>query len=380
MDEREPPQPEPDPIDPPGEPPGPPPPRRLTRSRDDRVLGGVAGGLGRYFSIDPIIFRIGFVVLSFVGGTGLLAYLAALLFVPDEGDTAPLAARRKIVAVAGVVVLAIAALSFLGSFSSGWWFWGPGPGVFFVAIVAMGGVLLWRAAQGEGPAAATALARGGLAIAIAFGALFAAAAVALAAAAGGGIAIAAIVIVLGLALIGAAFAGGARWLIAPALVLAIPLGLVVSANADVGGGIGDRHHRPGSMAELDRSYDLGVGELRVDLRDLTLPAGDTDLDFDVGVGHVIVLVPEDACVTSDVEVGMGYAEVLDRNEGGVDIDLDHDATAAPEVSRVRIKAEIGVGALEVERRPEDLETGDRRFRGEDDDPVDANPSVCRGVA
>ena len=59
-------------------------PRRLTRSSSDRVLGGVAGGLGRYFDIDPIIFRIGFVVLTLAGGAGVLAYLAAWLLVPAD--------------------------------------------------------------------------------------------------------------------------------------------------------------------------------------------------------------------------------------------------------------------------------------------------------
>ena len=42
--------------------------RRLTRSRTDRVIGGVAGGMGRYFNVDPIFFRIGAVALAFVGG------------------------------------------------------------------------------------------------------------------------------------------------------------------------------------------------------------------------------------------------------------------------------------------------------------------------
>ena len=65
-------------------PPRPRAPRRLTRSSSDRVLGGVAGGLGRYFDIDPIIFRIGFVVLTIAGGAGLLAYVAAWLFVPAD--------------------------------------------------------------------------------------------------------------------------------------------------------------------------------------------------------------------------------------------------------------------------------------------------------
>ena len=61
-----------------------PPPRRLTRSSSDRVIGGVAGGLGRYFDIDPIIFRIGFVILALAGGAGVLGYIAAWVLVPAD--------------------------------------------------------------------------------------------------------------------------------------------------------------------------------------------------------------------------------------------------------------------------------------------------------
>ena len=76
-------------------PPESPPPRRLLRSRSDRVIGGVCAGLGRYFNVDPIIFRIGAVVLAFVGGAGLLAYLAALLLIPSEDSPAAAAGTRR---------------------------------------------------------------------------------------------------------------------------------------------------------------------------------------------------------------------------------------------------------------------------------------------
>jgi phage shock protein C len=75
-------------------PPPPPPPsgqqqpvtekRVLRRSRDDRVIGGVAGGLGRYFGIDPILLRIVFVVLVFAGGSGILLYLIGWIVIPQE--------------------------------------------------------------------------------------------------------------------------------------------------------------------------------------------------------------------------------------------------------------------------------------------------------
>ena len=61
--------------------------RRLTRSSSDKLIGGVAGGLGRYFGVDPILFRIAFVVLTFAGGVGVLAYIGLLAFVPADDDS-----------------------------------------------------------------------------------------------------------------------------------------------------------------------------------------------------------------------------------------------------------------------------------------------------
>lgn len=57
---------------------------RLTRSTDDKVLGGLAGGLGRYFGIDPVVFRIAFVVLTLAGGSGILLYLVGWVMIPDD--------------------------------------------------------------------------------------------------------------------------------------------------------------------------------------------------------------------------------------------------------------------------------------------------------
>ena len=61
-------------------------PRRLVRSTSDRVIAGVCGGLGDYFGVDPVVFRIGFVVSIFFGGLGALAYLLLAVFVPTDGD------------------------------------------------------------------------------------------------------------------------------------------------------------------------------------------------------------------------------------------------------------------------------------------------------
>jgi phage shock protein C len=60
--------------------------KRITRSRSDRMVAGVAGGLAAYFGVDPLFIRIAFVVLALINGVGALLYLALWLIVPNEGS------------------------------------------------------------------------------------------------------------------------------------------------------------------------------------------------------------------------------------------------------------------------------------------------------
>lgn len=59
--------------------------KRLYRSRTDRVVAGVCGGLGTYLGVDPVLLRIGFAVLAFMSfGTMVLLYLVMALIIPLE--------------------------------------------------------------------------------------------------------------------------------------------------------------------------------------------------------------------------------------------------------------------------------------------------------
>lgn len=62
--------------------------QRLLRTRPGRMVAGVAGGLANYFGIDPIFVRLGFVVLSFFNGIGVVLYIVLWLLMPNE-DAAP---------------------------------------------------------------------------------------------------------------------------------------------------------------------------------------------------------------------------------------------------------------------------------------------------
>ena len=117
----------------------------LRRDRRSKVIAGVCGGLGRHLDIDPVVFRILFTVLSFVGGIGLLAYAAAWLFVPAEGSRRSEAHRlltgsNPLLAVIVAIGLALGALGAISALTNGldalWPLW-----MIAAAVI---GVLVWR--------------------------------------------------------------------------------------------------------------------------------------------------------------------------------------------------------------------------------------------
>ncbi|MCL5409830.1 MAG: PspC domain-containing protein [Patescibacteria group bacterium] len=61
---------------------------RLYRSQSDRMLGGVAGGLGEYFGIDATLIRLIFIFLTIFGGSGVIIYILLWILVPVQSDAA----------------------------------------------------------------------------------------------------------------------------------------------------------------------------------------------------------------------------------------------------------------------------------------------------
>jgi phage shock protein C len=64
------------------------PSRKLYRSRTNRKLAGVCGGLAEFFNLDPTLLRVLFVVLAVLGGSGIIIYLAMWILVPNQPDAA----------------------------------------------------------------------------------------------------------------------------------------------------------------------------------------------------------------------------------------------------------------------------------------------------
>lgn len=86
-------------------------PAQLRRSSTDRMVAGVCGGLGGYFGVDPVWFRLGFVVATLLGGSGIIIYLIAWIVIPEEKPGEGAAAGRKIgpegSVIAGIALVGI---------------------------------------------------------------------------------------------------------------------------------------------------------------------------------------------------------------------------------------------------------------------------------
>jgi len=117
-------------------------PPRLTRSTSDKVVAGVCGGLGRHFAVDPVVFRIAFVVTALAGGSGVLLYLVAWLLVPDDHsgvtvvDRVRQGHRSQAMAAVLLAVGALVVLDGLGDRKGGGRFGG-------LVLLGVGAAVLW---------------------------------------------------------------------------------------------------------------------------------------------------------------------------------------------------------------------------------------------
>lgn len=119
-------------------------PRVLRRSKQDRVIAGVCGGLGRYLGVDPILIRVAFVVLAIGGGIGFLIYGVAWLVIPreepgEELGTAPRSSAAGGRVLVGTALIALGAIILIDRYVS-WFDKIIGP----IALIGIGvAVLVW---------------------------------------------------------------------------------------------------------------------------------------------------------------------------------------------------------------------------------------------
>lgn len=158
-------------------------------------------------------------------------------------------------------------------------------------------------------------------------------------------------IAVGLACVAGAFRGRQHALMAVGVALMLVLSLAVAADWDLdvplGGGVGDRTERPVTPAELGE-YELGVGNLVVDLSRLQVPAGTTAVEARLGVGELVVELPDGVSVEVVASSGLGEVQVLGQQEGGFASRIDTAAELGGD-RRLRVDARVGLGQVRVDR-------------------------------
>lgn len=305
------------------------PPRRLFRSRSDRVLGGVCGGIGRHYDIDPVLLRILVVVATvFTGGVFALAYLLAWIFVPDEPGfyvapaTAPVPASYAAGGTGSYVDPATGQV-----YGSTAYQYVPPPRTeprSYLGLLTLSAALLVGALLGVANALGASIS--GLTI------------------------FSTVMLVLGAGLLLGAWRGRARWLIAPALVVLLVVQGTAAVHNLVGttSGVGDRRWTP---VVAEQSFQLGAGSATLDLRQV--PAGDATYTANLGMGELIVLLPADTALVLDSSIGLGEIDLpATRPQQGSSLETSTTVpalTTGPATRTVDLTAEIGLGQLVVRR-------------------------------
>jgi phage shock protein PspC (stress-responsive transcriptional regulator) len=168
-------------------------------------------------------------------------------------------------------------------------------------------------------------------------------------------------VIVGLGAITAAFIGRGRGLIPVGLLLALAFAGAATVQPLVDDGTGQRTYAPTSVADVEDRYELGIGDLEVDLSGLDIAPGSTvETTVDLGIGSAEVLVPAAVDVIVDGEVGMGELRVFELIENGFGNELRRtrtvevsdgsgtpttidDVDGAEEPGTLVIRLEVGIG-------------------------------------
>jgi phage shock protein PspC (stress-responsive transcriptional regulator) len=177
---------------------------------------------------------------------------------------------------------------------------------------------------------------------------------------GGGFAL--VLLVLGAGLVVGAWYGRARWLILPAILLA-PLALIATViTVPLDQGFGDRTFVVVRADQLPASYAIAGGYLTLDLTELPPGVDPAEITAEVGAGTLKVLVPADADVSIDGDVGVGVYRVStvhprkwylvaheDRSRGGVDMTIDDAIDGTGSGRPIALTVHVSAGQLEIDR-------------------------------
>lgn len=368
--------------------------RPLRRSASDRVVAGVAGGIARRLDIPAWVVRVAFVVLSFGGGLGIALYLAGWLLITDDNGTDPIARSliERIQDRSGWFGIALVGIGVLIVASSIDFIRGDLAIAVFIGVI---GVMLYRGELGgnnrpsdaeatqtpashsmtasiatpvgdEGappvpppappapvepapppkePKPPSILGRLTLAVALISSgvmALFDYALTTFDPAPRHYLGL--FLSVVGVGLIVGSVLGRARGLIFVGILVSPLLVLSPLAEFDLDSGVGQRRVTADAVTEIAPSYDLAIGELVIDLRDVDFTQSVVEVDASVGIGSLRVVVPDNVGLELDAEVGLGSVRVYgsERNGFAREITLNRNGAGT-----LTLNADVMVGEVRI---------------------------------
>jgi hypothetical protein len=141
------------------------------------------------------------------------------------------------------------------------------------------------------------------------------------------------------------------WMLAAgAAALLVPTVLTL-APTRWNGAAGYRSVTPASPAELAGTYRHGAGEFRLDLSQLSLPPGTTEVRVRVGMGEATVTAPWNATVEAVARVGAGEFNLLGRSQSGLSLQGEAHSERQPGAPVLKIVARVAAGQLKVFQAP-----------------------------
>jgi phage shock protein PspC (stress-responsive transcriptional regulator) len=364
---------------------------RPRRRGGDRKVAGVAAAIGRRYTIDPVLVRVGFVVTTVYSGVGVLLYLVGWLLLPAEGDEASAAESalgkgRSSVSTALTVILGLALIPAGGAVLGG-----DPRGLIVLALCGAALFVLHRhrSSVGEAPASAPVATEptpqttppgwdplGAAPFAwdlpdpspapppgsppvrskvtpITLGLALLAAGVAAAVPAISPAQVAAVALgVIGLGLVTGSLLHGGRGLIAVAVPLALATWLL-HAVPFTDAGAGERRWNTATPTQLQDRYAHAVGSGHLDLTDLVVPDGRTaSTTVAVSLGETKVFLPPDLDVEVVCRVATGDVTCLGERSSGFSAraEVADDGADGPGGGRLVLDVHSGIGNVEVTRR------------------------------
>ncbi len=160
--------------------------------------------------------------------------------------------------------------------------------------------------------------------------------------------VAAGVLVVGLGLLVGAFIGRARGLIALGLLFTPVLLLLATVRVPFIGEWGERDFAPTTAGELRSMYELAGGQLILDLSDLQGVGPETPVHAQLGMGEMIVRLPNELDVAVDADVGLGALDIFGEERGGFGVDDQLTVTNSDGNVDLVLELEVGMGVIRIE--------------------------------